>query len=990
MAINFGYGKETLFASTDLMSFGKAFSRMAAQPLDMYEVWYDYDALVAYAANTDSSTATAYVGQKVAYIDADNKVFHYSIEADGSLKEIGTSPVGDESSITVDENGTVSLKGVGTLVFEREVEGEKVEVKFQPLMTKNGLVWVEPSTITVEDLKDLIDALDGRVEALEGRADALESAVGKAAKPESAEGADDAEEATGLFKALDDEVARAQAAEKALDDAIKAIDFVDENELADAIKDFETKENVKTVADNLAKYVEDNDKALADVKATADAAAVATEVEAALALKADKTEVKDLKDRVDAFLTGEGTEAALDSLQELIKYIDEHDDTDIAGILGSIEALEEKVVLGTYVDGEETKEYATVKDYVEAAITALKIGDYAKAADLVEVAGKVTALEGKVDVDKVSTAISGAVEAAITAEVARSDAKAKELADAAQEAAAADAKSKADKALEDAKKYADDNKVAKVDGFGLLSKEDQDKLNKLTLEDGNLSISGSVEAGSVKNLDTWLTTNRDTVAGLYPAADATKLAGVAAGAQVNVLEGVQVDGTDLTIDANKKVNIVLAPYAKQADLNTVSAQADKGVADAATAQSKANSAYELASANKTEAERIAPIVAGHTTSITDHESRIGVVEGTSTNHEGRIATLEGKASANEGNITSLQTTVGEHTTAIATINSTLTNHDGRITTNAGNITNLQKALTGYETEGSVKTAIDAAAAKGTAAQGTADSALAKANENAGLIAGLTTASNTNTQNIAKNAEDIGKNAEAIAENTRLIGVNDAAIKENTRLIGVNAAAIEAHQTSVAGEIQRVDGLVSGLDTRMGTAEGKISTLESQVTNAMHFRGISSQDPTITTDLNGTQQGPAIEGVTSYAAGDVVIYNHLEYVFDGSKWSVLGDESSYALKNNVYTRSEIDSKVVTINESIASAYANAKSEAISDAKSYTDTEVGKLNETVAENYNELTEHANDVAGEAETNAKAYADSILAAALSWQDMPALDAE
>lgn len=38
----------------------------------------------------------------------------------------------------------------------------------------------------------------------------------------------------------------------------------------------------------------------------------------------------------------------------------------------------------------------------------------------------------------------------------------------------------------------------------------------------------------------------------------TKLQGIAEGAQVNVLEGVQVNGTDLTIDENKKVNIPLA------------------------------------------------------------------------------------------------------------------------------------------------------------------------------------------------------------------------------------------------------------------------------------------------------------------------------------------------------------------------------------------------------------------------------------------------
>ena len=42
----------------------------------------------------------------------------------------------------------------------------------------------------------------------------------------------------------------------------------------------------------------------------------------------------------------------------------------------------------------------------------------------------------------------------------------------------------------------------------------------------------------------------------YTTDEKTKLSDIAAGAQVNVIEGVQVDGVDLTIDANKKVNIL--------------------------------------------------------------------------------------------------------------------------------------------------------------------------------------------------------------------------------------------------------------------------------------------------------------------------------------------------------------------------------------------------------------------------------------------------
>lgn len=52
---------------------------------------------------------------------------------------------------------------------------------------------------------------------------------------------------------------------------------------------------------------------------------------------------------------------------------------------------------------------------------------------------------------------------------------------------------------------------------------------------------------------------------LMTTAQSEKLAGIAGGAQVNVLEGVQVDGSDLPINA-KKVNIDLSGYAKKADV----------------------------------------------------------------------------------------------------------------------------------------------------------------------------------------------------------------------------------------------------------------------------------------------------------------------------------------------------------------------------------------------------------------------------------------
>ena len=69
-----------------------------------------------------------------------------------------------------------------------------------------------------------------------------------------------------------------------------------------------------------------------------------------------------------------------------------------------------------------------------------------------------------------------------------------------------------------------------------------------------------------------------------------------------------------------------------------------------------------------------------------------------------------------------------------------------------------------------------------------------------------------------------------------------------------------------------------------------------VSGAMRFLGISS------TEI--TDQGveiPTIDGEpVTPESGDVVLYEGLEFVWDGSKWNQLGDESSYALKTLTVT------------------------------------------------------------------------------------------
>ena len=86
----------------------------------------------------------------------------------------------------------------------------------------------------------------------------------------------------------------------------------------------------------------------------------------------------------------DGAPDTFDTFKEISAWITEHG-KDATAMTTAISALE--AILVGFGTGEG--ETGTVKKYVDDAIAALKIGDYAKAADLTALAGRVDTLEGK-------------------------------------------------------------------------------------------------------------------------------------------------------------------------------------------------------------------------------------------------------------------------------------------------------------------------------------------------------------------------------------------------------------------------------------------------------------------------------------------------------------------------------------------------------------------------------------------------------------------
>lgn len=187
-----------------------------------------------------------------------------------------------------------------------------------------------------------------------------------------------------------------------------------------ALSDLATKAEVKTVNDKIGEVTEDKTvvEMIEDAKkaATYDDTQVKADIKKnADAIEAHKTAVDEkvttlvgedtgksvrtiANEELAAQLIPEGAKDSLDTLQEIATWIQNHPD-DASAMNDAITKLQ------AIVDGigdTEAGEKATVVAYVTDAIAALNIGDYAKAAELTELAGHVTALEGLVDSEKVA------------------------------------------------------------------------------------------------------------------------------------------------------------------------------------------------------------------------------------------------------------------------------------------------------------------------------------------------------------------------------------------------------------------------------------------------------------------------------------------------------------------------------------------------------------------------------------------------------------
>lgn len=195
------------------------------------------------------------------------------------------------------------------------------------------------------------------VSTLQGQVASLIKKVGSATQGETA--------ATGLYALI-------EAAQKQADKGVADAKTADDKAVA-AQTDIDALETVVGADDTtgLRKRIKTNEDAIGVLNGTGEGSVT-----------------KAVNDAINDFATKATENGTIDTFKELVDWVASHPDI-VNGLTGDINKL--KAILKGFgtADGQSPE----VKAYIDSAIKALKIGDYAKAADLTALAGRVETLE---------------------------------------------------------------------------------------------------------------------------------------------------------------------------------------------------------------------------------------------------------------------------------------------------------------------------------------------------------------------------------------------------------------------------------------------------------------------------------------------------------------------------------------------------------------------------------------------------------------------
>ena len=466
-------------------------------------------------------------------------------------------------------------------------------------------------------------AVKGRLDTAESKISTLEGVVG------------DAE--SGLVKGLADEIARAKAAEKTLDDAIKAIDFIDGDELDAAID--AAKEEVNKYTDDSIAAVEDAISKLNHF--TTKIVSSTDEVTETGVLYLIKDESVAGVDKYNEYIVVDGAAVLIgDTTTDLSDYYTKAEiDAEVEALEGAIsdevearEALAEEVAALKAVDNATQAELDAYKTEVTNAIATAKSEAIADANG--KLATKVNTSDFETFKGENTTAIGTAKSEAIAAAKTETETQVGALEDAVAETYAT--KTELGEAVEEIEN----------DLLAYAKTEDVEAELAKKIETATISHSTDEKAeGVTKNgtqLDIVVDAFTKAETRQYVADTIKTMTGGESAADVKLLLENHI------ADYEEKVGQIDAKDALQdTAISAAQTQADKGVADAAKV------AADLVTANLAIAE--------NTREIGVAKSSIETVNTTLTD---KITDLETKDNAFTTAITALEGTVSGHTTTI--------------------------------------------------------------------------------------------------------------------------------------------------------------------------------------------------------------------------------------------------------------------------------------------------------------------------------------